>query len=80
MSPFKDVSFKQFMDSAATYFESTQHRNCSSKSANNGFKALALLYFGHSENWSADEVNESVEIIKSAVKRLATVEKRNETN
>jgi len=80
MSPFKDVSFKQFMDSAAMYFGTTQHNNCSSESANNGFKAIALLYFGHSANWSSKEVNESVEIIKSAVKRLATVEKRNETN
>ena len=80
MSPFNDVSFKQFMDSASTYFEATQHKDCSGESANNGFKALALLYFGHSENWTADEVNESVEIIKSAVKRLATVEKRDETN
>lgn len=77
MSPFTDVSFKQFMDSASTYFEATQYKDCSDESANNGFKAITLLYFGHNENWSSDEVNESVEIIKSAVKRLVTVEKRN---
>jgi hypothetical protein len=77
MSPFTDVSFKQFMDSASTFFEATQRNSCDNASANNGFKALSLLYFGHSENWSADEVNESVEIIKSAAKRILTVERRN---
>lgn len=76
MSPFNDVSFKQFMDSASTFFEATQHIKCSVESAHNGFKAITLLYFGHGSNWSADEVNESVEIIKSAAKRLITVEKR----
>ena len=76
MSPFNDVSFKQFMDSAATFFEVTQNKECSVESAHNGFKAITLLYFGHSDNWSADEVNKSVEVIKSSVKRLITVEKR----
>jgi hypothetical protein len=66
------------MDSAATFFEATQHVKCSVESAQNGFKAITLLYFGHSENWSSDEVNESVEIIKSAAKRLITVEKRHD--
>ena len=77
MSPFNGVSYKQFMDSAGTYFEETQRLTCSNESAHNGFKAITLLYFGHGGNWSADEVNESVEIIKSAAKRLMMVEKRN---
>lgn len=78
MSPFIDVSYRQFMKSAATFFEETQRKSCSSKSANNGFKALILLYFGHDDNWVAEEINDSVDIIKSAVKRLITIEKRNE--
>jgi len=66
------------MDSASTYFEVTQRNSCNDDSANNGFKALTLLYYGHSDKWSHNEVNESVEIIKSAAKRLLNVEKRNE--
>ena len=68
------------MESASTYFEATQHNKCSVDSAENGFKAISLLYYGHSDNWSSHEVNESVEIIKSAVRRLITVERRNEKN
>ena len=60
MSPFNDVSFKQFMDSAATFFEVTLHRNCSIESATNGFKAIVLLYFGHNDNWSHEEVNNQI--------------------
>ena len=76
MSPFTGVSFKKFMESAASYFEATQDKSCSVAAAKNGFKAMTLLYFGHDGYWSADEVNESVEIIESAAKRLLTVEKR----
>ena len=78
MSPFKDVSYRQFMESAATFFEATQKRSCFLVSADNGFKTLILLYFGHDDKWTSDEVNESVNIIKAAVKRLTLVEKRNE--
>ncbi len=80
MSPFKDVSYKQFTESAATYFKETQKKSCILASAVNGFKALILLYFGHDKHWTSNEVNDSVDIIKSATKRLILLEKRNETN
>ena len=80
MSPFKDISFKQFKESAATYFEATLSEECSAASAHNGFKALTLLYFGHSDNWTADDVNESVKLIEAAACRIVEIEKRNEKN
>ena len=74
MSPFNNVSFKQFKESAATYFEATLDESCSAESAHCGFKALTLLYFGHSDNWTADEVNESVVLIERAAQRIVEIE------
>ena len=77
MNPFNDVSFKQFKDSFITYMKGTLNET-ETDSAVNGFKALALLYFGHSDNWTDDEINEGVVLIRTAARRWLDVEKENE--
>ena len=77
MSPFgNDVSFKQFKDSAETFFNIAKAEDCSCESATNGFKALELLYFAHSDDWSHEEVNESIEIMKEAARYMVHIEDR----
>ena len=78
MSPFTDVSYKQFINAAETYMNNTLGEGIETGSAENGFKALALLYYGHSDNWSDDEINAGVILIRHAAKRWNDIEKNNE--
>jgi hypothetical protein len=75
MSPFTEISFKQFKDSANTFFDTTAENIVDVESATNGFKALTLLYFGHSDDWTADEVNEGWHLIHDAAKVLVSIER-----
>lgn len=80
MSPFgNDVSFKQFKDSAETFFKMATCDDCSTDSVDNGFKALELLYFGHSDNWTHEEINESIELMKTAARYMVHIEDDNGT-
>jgi hypothetical protein len=75
MSPFgNDVSFEQFSTSAETFFKMAECENCSAEEINNGFKALELLYFAHSDNWTHDEINESIDIMKKAARHMVHIE------
>jgi len=75
MSPFGDnVSFEQFKASAETFFETALCEDCTKESVNNGFKALELLYFAHGKDWSHEEVNESIELMKTAARHMVHIE------
>ena len=81
MSPFgNNVKFKDFKDSATTFFKMAECDDCSTEAVDNGFKALELLYFAHSDDWSHDEVNESIEIMKTAARHMVHIEDDNEEN
>ena len=74
-SPFgDDVSFVQFKASAVTFFKSAEDDDCSAESVNNGFKALELLYFAHGKDWTHEEVNESIELMKIAARLMVHIE------
>ena len=78
MSPFNNISFEKFKESAATYFNTLSKEDATAESAHCGFKALTLLYFGHNDKWTHDQINESVVLIESAAKRIIEIEKKNE--
>ena len=79
MSPFgDDVTFEQFRESAETFFKSAEADDCSVESVTNGFKALELLYFAHGDDWSHEEINESIELMKNAARYLVHIEDDND--
>jgi len=61
--PFNNVGFGSFKDSASTYFNNAETEPDCIK---NGFKALLLLYYGHNDDWSHDDINESISILQEA--------------
>lgn len=79
MSPFgNDVSFEQFKVSAVSFVETAEGADCSKESVNNGFKALELLYFAHGKDWTHAEINESIELMKTAARHMVHIEDNNE--
>jgi len=79
VSPFgNDVSFEQFKASAESFVESAMCADCSKESVNNGFKTLELLYFAHGKDWTHAEINESIELMKTAARHMVHIEDNNE--
>jgi hypothetical protein len=75
MSPFgNDVSFEQFSTSAETFLKMAECADCSKESVQNGFKALELLYFAHGKDWTHEEINESIELMKTAARHMVHIE------
>lgn len=73
MCTFKDTSYNQFRKSAAEFFKATQDRTaCSHEQAENGNKALGLLYVG-GRGWTEQQDNSAVIILELATKRCMEV-------
>ncbi|MCK5020009.1 MAG: hypothetical protein KAS32_23350 [Candidatus Peribacteraceae bacterium] len=66
---FENISFEEFYREAATFFQNTQNRKeCSPEQAENGNKALGLLYLGGS-GWTDFENHRGILLLKLATKR-----------
>jgi len=75
MTTFSNISEDEFRKSAAEFFRATQDRAAiKPDQAENGFKALTLLYFGHDESWTERQIDSAVIILKLAGKRVCEVE------
>ena len=74
MTTFTNISYDEFRKSAAEFFKATLDRSSlTEEEADNGNKALGLLYFGHSNDWTEQEINSSVIILELAMKRCMEV-------
>jgi len=71
---FEDIKWDYFKIQASEFFKTTEKHGCSLESAENGHKALALMYFGHADDWSDREINEASILIDLAGKRLLEIE------
>lgn len=70
MSTFENVSFDDFYSSASEFFKTCQKEETTPEQADNGFKALTLLYFGGDDNWTDIEIDKAVILIKLAGKKV----------
>lgn len=78
MTTFSNVSENEFRGAAAEFFRATQDRSAiRPDQAENGHKALTLMYFGHHESWSEMQVYSAVLILEMAAKRVFEVELAN---
>lgn len=78
MTTFSNVSENEFRGASAEFFRATQDRSAiRPDQAENGHKALTLMYFGHHESWSEMQVHSAVLILEMAAKRVFEVELAN---
>lgn len=74
MTTFSNISNSEFRKAASEYFLATEDRYAvTTEQAENGHKALVLMYFGHSDDWTERNVTEAVMILEIATKRMVEV-------
>lgn len=75
MSTFENVTYNDFRESAALFFRSTESTTkITLDQAENGFKALSLLYFAGAEDWLTHQVHEACIILDLAAKRVFEIQ------
>lgn len=75
MTTFQNVTEDEFRKAASEFFKATHDRAAiRPDQAENGHKALTLMYFGHHESWSEMQVHSAVLILELAAKRVFEVE------
>lgn len=78
MTTFTNVSENEFRGAAAEFFRATQDRSAiRPDQAENGHKALTLMYFGGHESWSEVQIHSAALILELAAKRVFEVELAN---
>lgn len=79
MSTFEKVSYQEFKENAGEFFRasSLDKEGVTFDQVDNGFKALTLLYFGHDDNWTENEVDQAVIVLELAGRRHTEHEIRN---
>jgi len=74
MTTFSNVSYSDFKSSASSFFKRTEDRSAVTlEQAENGTKAIALLWLGRSE-WTDIQIHESKIILNLVTRREAEVE------
>ena len=73
-SPLKNVTYDSFRGAAAEFFRATQDRGALTfEQAENGNKALAIMYLNGDSSWPEHEINSAVIILELATKRCFEV-------
>lgn len=74
MPTFPNITYDEFRKNATEFFCATQDRSSlTHEQAENGNKALGLLYIGGNAAWTDQEINSAALILELATKRCFEV-------